>query len=158
MPDVPICETASSKTSRDPKGSDDTKKSNSRPGFVLNSRKLSTEKSVTWKDDRVSKRSERKLSKMGSSTEVHGLDELVTVLSELCNALEHNSLLMKAYRPNEGASDVFPCESVPPNGKHSELGKRLTVNQRDLQQLSIRTEKVRKCGHQGVGFLCTIFH
>ncbi len=151
VPDVPIHDYCGSPKGSLEKAKTSTKnggpkKLSSRSSFSFMPRRTSMEKSVTWKDDKAPKKTENQTPAKRQSVDVQPsqMDELVCVLAELCDALEHNSMLMPTCR-REASPEVYPLGSSSGQGRASDASKRSADPQKDSKQLTIRTEKVSRC-------------
>lgn len=110
-----------------------------------NHHRLSLEKSVTWKDD---KRKPRKVDKQALATQTSidiqaiPMDDLVSVLADLCDTLENSSIFLPASVKRETSPDTCLPSSTQSLSKLTEYRRRSVELSREMKQLSIRTEKV----------------
>lgn len=118
--------------------------------------RLSLEKSVTWQDDehlelRHTDKDEvhRKIKKQVDSkqTALHlhtsQMDELVRVLSDLCESLEQSSMIMSSLK-REAAPYGVSTNAVLLTGKSAGPRRRSVDFGREIKRLAIRKEKVTK--------------
>ncbi|CDS42224.1 gamma aminobutyric acid receptor subunit [Echinococcus multilocularis] len=115
-----------------------------------NHRRISLEKSVTWKDHKhrthqqhhhqqiAGRGTERQTSSKGISLDLQAsqMDELVSVLSDLCDTLGHSPILMPSLK-RETSPETWTSGAVLAQirRKSGEIG-------RELRHLAIRKEKV----------------
>ncbi|KAL5110739.1 Gamma-aminobutyric acid receptor subunit gamma-3 [Taenia crassiceps] len=112
-----------------------------------NHRRISLEKSVTWKDDKhraqqhqqmTGRGAERQASTKETSLDlqVSQMDELVSVLTDLCDTLEHFPILTPLLKREASPETALaPTRIAEARRKSVEIG-------RELKQLAIRNEKV----------------
>ncbi|KAM3184283.1 hypothetical protein ACTXT7_008663 [Hymenolepis weldensis] len=109
-----------------------------------NHHRLSLEKSVTWKDD---KRKPRKVDKQALATQTSidmqaiPMDDLISVLADLCDTLEHSSIFLPASVKRETSPDICLPSSTQSLSKMTDYRRRSVELSREVKQLSIRSEK-----------------
>ncbi|VDN97410.1 unnamed protein product [Rodentolepis nana] len=139
IPDVPV-------DNREPPRKKSGQRRPSRLKFLSPShRRLSLEKSVTWKDDRKKAQKVDKLALPTQSSmdlQTTQMDELVSVLAELCDTLENSSIFVSASMKREASLDICPPSSTQALSKMTDHRRRSLEMGRDTKQLSIRNEKV----------------
>uniref|UniRef100_A0A5K3FN35 Neur_chan_LBD domain-containing protein n=1 Tax=Mesocestoides corti TaxID=53468 RepID=A0A5K3FN35_MESCO len=103
---------------------------------------VSAEKSVSWKDDKPQARTDCQSTKCGSvDLQASQMDELVTVLAKLCDALENSPMLTP-----QGKRDTLPDTGLisgPPTATKPGDGRGRSADAcHETKQLAHRTEKV----------------
>ncbi|VUZ51463.1 unnamed protein product, partial [Hymenolepis diminuta] len=70
------------------------------------------------------------------------MDDLVSVLADLCDTLENSSIFLPASLKRETSPDTCPPSSTQSLSKLADYRRRSVELSREMKQLSIRTEKV----------------
>nr|CDS33127.2 gamma aminobutyric acid receptor subunit [Hymenolepis microstoma] len=113
--------------------------------FSPSHRRPSLEKSVTWRDDRKKAQKVDKQvlpTQYSMEAQTTQMDELVSVLAELCDTLENSSIFVSASLKREASLDICPPISTQLLSKMTDHRRRSLDLGRDIKQLSIRHEKV----------------
>ncbi|VDM31098.1 unnamed protein product [Hydatigera taeniaeformis] len=112
-----------------------------------NHRRIYLEKSVTWKDDKHQthhqqhQQTAEKEAEPSLDLQVSQMDELVSVLSDLCEALEHSSILMPLLKRETSPENWTTTAALAPS-RAADARRRSVEIGRELKQLAIRAEKV----------------
>lgn len=121
-----------------------------------NHRRVSLEKSVTWKDDKHWAQQRQHQQMLGRAAEwqastketsldlqVSQMDELVSVLTDLCDTLEHSPILMSSLKREASPETWITSAAIAPT-RTTEARRKSVEISRELKQLAIRKEKVRR--------------
>ncbi|VDK33398.1 unnamed protein product [Taenia asiatica] len=119
-----------------------------------NHRRISLEKSVTWKDDKhwaqqgqhqqmVESGAEWQASTKDTSLDLQAsqMDELMSVLTDLCDTLEHSSILTPSLK-REASPETWTTSTALAPTRITEARRKSVELGRELKQLAIRKEKV----------------
>lgn len=137
VPDVPL----------DPLKASSYKSGRRRPSrlslLTPNHHRLPLEKSVTWKDSKAKqKKSDKRTSSKIVDMQSPQKDELVAILADLCDTLEHSSILRHTSVYREISPDLYqPCPTQSLSKMTESRGKSLELCT-EAKQLSVREEKV----------------